>query len=182
MSAALAQVRQPSRQTAETGDAFYCEERTLGYWFYCEKPKAEPETISPALPSESAVTRLDAITAELRELKARAILEPSPANVTAYIRFQREQLDRALRLRTPLLGSFPAPAGKKALIAAVDDLNRDHFVSNPSWTELSKHYSERQCMDLVFTVGQYTQVSMILNSFGVQLDQGQTLDPELKAF
>jgi hypothetical protein len=37
-------------------------------------------------------------------------------------------------------------------------------------------------MDLVFTVGQYTQVSMILNSFGVQLDQSQTLDPDLKAF
>ena len=73
-------------------------------------------------------------------------------------------------------------AQEKALIAAVDDLNRDHFVSNASWAELLKHYSERQCMDLVFTVGQYTQVSMILNSFGVQLDQGQTLDPELKAF
>ena len=73
-------------------------------------------------------------------------------------------------------------AAEKALLAAVDDLNRDHFVSNPSWTELSKHYSERQCMDLVFTVGQYTQVSMILNSFGIQLDKGQTLDPDLKAF
>lgn len=73
-------------------------------------------------------------------------------------------------------------AAEKALLAAVDDLNRDHFVSNPSWVELSKHYSERQCMDLVFTVGQYTQVSMILNSFGIQLDKGQTLDPDLKAF
>jgi 4-carboxymuconolactone decarboxylase len=73
-------------------------------------------------------------------------------------------------------------AAERALIAATDDLNRDHFVSNPSWTELSKHYSERQCMDLVFTAGQYTQVSMILNSFGIQLDPGQTLDPDLKAF
>jgi conjugal transfer pilus assembly protein TraF len=31
----------------------------------------------------------------LRELKAKAILEPTPENVTAYIRFQRAQLDRA---------------------------------------------------------------------------------------
>ena len=73
-------------------------------------------------------------------------------------------------------------AAERALIAAVDDLSRGHFVSNASWAELSKHYSERQCMDLVFTTGQYTQVSMILNSFGIQLDQGQTLDPDLKAF
>jgi hypothetical protein len=34
-------------------------------------------------------------------------------------------------------------------------------------------------MDLVYTVGQYTQVSMLLNSFGVQLDDGLTLDPDL---
>ena len=73
-------------------------------------------------------------------------------------------------------------AAERALIAATDDLNRDHFVSNPSWAELSKHYSERQCMDVVFTAGQYTQVSMILNSFGIQLDPGQMLDPDLKAF
>jgi 4-carboxymuconolactone decarboxylase len=71
---------------------------------------------------------------------------------------------------------------ERALLAATDDLNRDHFVSNPSWKEMTKHFTDRQCMDLVFTVGQYTQVSMILNSFGVQLDKGQTLDPDLKAF
>jgi hypothetical protein len=34
----------------------------------------------------------------------------------------------------------------------------------------------------VFTAGQYTQVSMMLNTFGVQLDKGQTLDPALKGF
>ena len=73
-------------------------------------------------------------------------------------------------------------AAERALLAATDDLHRDHFVSNAAWAELAKHFPERQCMDLVFTVGQYTQVSMILNSFGVQLDPGQTLDPDLKGF
>ena len=73
-------------------------------------------------------------------------------------------------------------AAERALLAATDDLNRAHFVSNPVWAELTKHYSERQCMDVVFTAGQYTQVSMILNSFGIQLDPGQTLDPDLKAY
>ncbi len=37
-------------------------------------------------------------------------------------------------------------------------------------------------MDVVYTAGQYTQVSMMLNSFGVQLDAGLTLDPDLKHF
>jgi hypothetical protein len=45
--------------------------------------------------STIAAEELDAITGKLRELKAQAILHPTPENVAAYIRFQREQLDRA---------------------------------------------------------------------------------------
>ncbi len=66
------------------------------------------------------------------------------------------------------------------LIRACDDLNSNHFVSDAVWAELGRFYDDKQKMDLVYTVGQYTQVSMLLNSFGVQLDTGQTLDPELK--
>ena len=85
----------PMVQTGEQQDSFYCQERKLGYWFYCTRPKAEkPQEENPQQP-ESATEQLDAVTATLRELKAKAILEPTPANVTAYIRFQREQLDRA---------------------------------------------------------------------------------------
>ena len=69
-----------------------------------------------------------------------------------------------------------------ALIRATDELHADHFITEPTWTELRRHFSEKQAMDVVFTTGQYTQVSMILNTFGVQLDAGQTLDPELKAY
>ena len=76
-------------------DAFYCGERRLGQWFYCERSKptrTEPQT---AVPIASAADRMAAITRQLDELKARAILEPSEENVVAYVRFQREQLDRA---------------------------------------------------------------------------------------
>lgn len=66
-----------------------------------------------------------------------------------------------------------------AILRVVDDLTSDFFVSAASWAAL-EFLSDRQKMDLVFTVGQYTQVSMFLNSFGVQLDPGQTLDPALE--
>jgi 4-carboxymuconolactone decarboxylase len=72
-------------------------------------------------------------------------------------------------------------AAEKALLSACDDLNRDQFVSNAVWTELTEHFSERQCMDLVFTVGQYTQVCMILNTFGIQVEDGVSVDPELRS-
>jgi alkylhydroperoxidase family enzyme len=67
-----------------------------------------------------------------------------------------------------------------ALIRACDDLNREHFITEPNWQGLRAHFSERQCMDVVFTAGQYTQVSMLLNTFGVQLDEGLKGDPDLK--
>ena len=72
-------------------------------------------------------------------------------------------------------------AADAALIRAADDLVGDHFVSDATWAQLKAHFDEKQCMDVVFTAGQYTQVSMFLNSFGVQLDPGQTLDPDLRA-
>jgi alkylhydroperoxidase family enzyme len=69
-----------------------------------------------------------------------------------------------------------------ALIRASDELVADHFITDATWADLGKHFSDKQRMDVVFTVGQYTQVSMMLNTFGVQLDAGQTLDPELKGY
>lgn len=86
----------PFVATGDGDDTFYCEERRLGYWFYCARPEPlEDDADATSPPASSAVEKLDAITAELRELKARAIIEPTPANVTAYIRFQRRQLDQA---------------------------------------------------------------------------------------
>jgi len=82
-------------ERADAGDDFYCAERRLGQWFYCSKPRAtEPEKQAVPVPS-SAVERMSAITRQLDELKARAILDPTEENVIAYVRFQREQLDRA---------------------------------------------------------------------------------------
>lgn len=73
-------------------------------------------------------------------------------------------------------------AADKALLQASDELHHDQFITDTTWAALKAHFSDKQCMDVVFTAGQYTQVSMILNSFGVQLDAGQTLDPDLKGF
>jgi 4-carboxymuconolactone decarboxylase len=66
-----------------------------------------------------------------------------------------------------------------AILRACDELHSDQFVSDDTWRLLSGFLGEQQRMDLVFTVGQYTLVSMFLNSFGVQLDDFLTLDPDL---
>jgi 4-carboxymuconolactone decarboxylase len=88
--------------------------------------------------------------------------------------------DEVARIKLGALAPGWSPADT-ALLHACDDLHRAQVVSDRTWTELRAHFEERQCMDVVFAVGQYTQVSMMLNSFGVQLDEGQTLDPDLDA-
>jgi alkylhydroperoxidase family enzyme len=60
----------------------------------------------------------------------------------------------------------------RLLLEATDELHGDAHVSDATWQGLSEHLNQQQLMDLVFTVGQYNLVSMALNSFGVQLDQG----------
>ncbi len=61
-----------------------------------------------------------------------------------------------------------------ALLRAADELYTDAFITEATWTALAKRYDEKQLMDLVMTVGQYNLVSMLLNTFGVQLDPGFT--------
>ena len=61
---------------------------------------------------------------------------------------------------------------ERALLRAVDELKGDAMITDSTWQLLSEHYEIKQLMDLVFTVGQYNLVSMALNTFGVQLDDG----------
>jgi alkylhydroperoxidase family enzyme len=59
---------------------------------------------------------------------------------------------------------------ERALLQATDELHRDSFIADATWEALTQHYNEKQVIDLVFTVGQYTMVSMALNTFGVQIE------------
>jgi 4-carboxymuconolactone decarboxylase len=60
----------------------------------------------------------------------------------------------------------------RVLLRAADELHADAFIADATWNELTKRYDEKQLIDLVMTAGQYTMVSMFLNTFGVPLDQG----------
>lgn len=68
---------------------------------------------------------------------------------------------------------------ESAMIRAVDELTSDAFITDRTWDELAG-LTEKQRMDLIMTVGQYTQVSMMLNAFGVQLDDDLEADPDLE--
>ena len=63
-------------------------------------------------------------------------------------------------------------AREAALLRASDELHADAFVADATWKELAEYYDERQLLDILFTVGQYNMVSMVLNSLGVQPEPG----------
>jgi alkylhydroperoxidase family enzyme len=65
-----------------------------------------------------------------------------------------------------------------SLLRAADELHSDAFITEATWQALSAQYNTQQLMDVVFTVGAYNLVSMLLNSWGVQLDEGFTGFPE----
>ena len=58
----------------------------------------------------------------------------------------------------------------RLLLRIADELHNHSRIGETLWNELAAHYPRKQLMDIVFTVGQYTLVSMMLNSFGVEVD------------
>jgi 4-carboxymuconolactone decarboxylase len=58
------------------------------------------------------------------------------------------------------------------LLRAVDELSKDSFVTDATWNLLAEKYNTQQLMDLLFLAGNYKLVSMVLNSMGVQLEEG----------
>jgi len=58
------------------------------------------------------------------------------------------------------------------LLKATDELHGTQRISDATWKALTERYNDQQVMDFVFTVGQYTMVSMFLNAAEVQLEPG----------
>ena len=59
---------------------------------------------------------------------------------------------------------------ESALIRAADELHAEQRVSNDTWSVLAAHYTPAQLVELIFTVGQYTLLSMFTNAAGVELE------------
>jgi len=64
-----------------------------------------------------------------------------------------------------------------ALVRAADELHELSTLTGPTYAALAERYDTQQLLDIVFTVGQYNLVSMALNAFGVERDDGVTDAP-----
>jgi 4-carboxymuconolactone decarboxylase len=61
---------------------------------------------------------------------------------------------------------------EKALLQAADELHVSAFVSDPTWGVLTGRYNTQQAIDAVFTVAEFTMISGMVNSLGVQIENG----------
>ncbi|MCA2207804.1 carboxymuconolactone decarboxylase family protein [Nocardia sp. JW2] len=59
----------------------------------------------------------------------------------------------------------------RVVLDATDELDATSNLSDATWAALGTRLDERQCMDLVFTVGGYCMVAMAFNTFGVEVEQ-----------
>ncbi len=59
-----------------------------------------------------------------------------------------------------------------ALLRAVDELHRDAWISEETWTTLSAELDERKLIEVCMVVGQYHLVAFTLNSLGVEPEAG----------
>lgn len=54
------------------------------------------------------------------------------------------------------------------VVGAVDELMEHHTITQPTWDELGRVFSDQQRMDLVFTIGGYLLLALAVNTLGVQ--------------
>jgi 4-carboxymuconolactone decarboxylase len=59
----------------------------------------------------------------------------------------------------------------RTLLQAAGELHASQSIAEATYAALANDWNEQQLMDLIFTVGHYTSVSMFLNTFGVQIEQ-----------
>jgi alkylhydroperoxidase family enzyme len=58
----------------------------------------------------------------------------------------------------------------RALVRAVDELVADATITDRTWTALAAELDEQQLLDLVFTVGTYDVLAMVMRAFAIELD------------
>jgi alkylhydroperoxidase family enzyme len=61
---------------------------------------------------------------------------------------------------------------ESAVLHVVDELCADGTIGDSTWTALVAEYDTKQILDLLFLVGQYSMLAMVLRSARVQRDDG----------
>jgi len=57
-----------------------------------------------------------------------------------------------------------------ALLRATDEMLDHHRIDDDTWARLTDHLDDRQLFEVPFTIGTYTLLAMVFNSFDLEVD------------
>ena len=96
----------------------------------------------------------------------------------SYEWIQHALLARRAHLTPAEIGAAADPGSpalgprQRLLVQAVDELHSDKAITDGTWAGLAAQLDERQLIELCFLVGHYEMVAMVVNSLGVEPEQG----------
>jgi alkylhydroperoxidase family enzyme len=130
-----------------------------------------------ALAQEGALTRRDS---ELLALRAswNCQSEFEWGHHTDYARVAGLTDDEIRRI--PLGPGAPGwSEADRTLLEAADQLHARQNIDDAVWARLAERFTEAQLVEIPFVVGQYSMLSMVANSTGVELEAGYERLPKL---
>lgn len=57
-----------------------------------------------------------------------------------------------------------------ATLRAADELHREAFISDATWSTLTRNFTPQRLLEIIFTVGGYCMTGAAIRSFGIQLE------------
>jgi 4-carboxymuconolactone decarboxylase len=131
-----------------------------------------PELGGPWLAFQGALIEGGSLDARDREL---LILRVGHRMDNRYLRAQHVSMGKAAGLTQAELAAVSLGEGSEGwdesdrnLLAAADELLDQHRLSDPTWSALSARFNEQQMFEVLFVVGSYACLSMVLNSVGLE--------------
>ena len=122
----------------------------------------------------------------LDKLMSRSLLPPREREVLllrtlalcegSYEADHHVRIARSLGMSADLVEAVQAGEGAalgaldRTLVRAAEELVNERCLSEETWNALAKTYGIAQLIEVVFTVGAFTMLSMATNSFGMPLD------------
>jgi 4-carboxymuconolactone decarboxylase len=75
-------------------------------------------------------------------------------------------------------GSDHWTASEAAILAAVDDLHAHSTIADGTWVQLKAHFTKQQLVDMVYLIGQFHLISIMLNAMRTPLENGLAPMPD----
>jgi alkylhydroperoxidase family enzyme len=80
--------------------------------------------------------------------------------------------DNEIYATTRALSETLLTEGDRLVLQVADELCDDNCITDATWARVRAHYDDPEVLELLFLVGLYRMFAGVVNSLGIELDQG----------